>query len=313
MTIRFRNGRTKKRGPVSVKELIQEAEVYDKLYLDVVVHSVDLYDADNRDQIIHEFLSYKNRGAFKVTNPHSKRLWLAELLQAYLRVHAGSAKRSRDFDFEIDQACAFVTLTHRAWACADTNIQFDLDRAKQMVRNALRGTDYIAVLDAGMYKNEDWETDGETGKLISFHFHALVWAKTRTDLDRLRKYIKPRFEPILGNKSSAHFKFINNQDEAATALTYMAKMPFLGYRTTINEKGKKKQVSCSKLFYKTRWHLFNELQKHDLFTFWLAGGSGALVLKTARDNCKQNYKPHKAVPKGRAVRTGLHSAVHHRP
>ena len=276
-------------GPVNLDELIKRAEEYDDLYLNVMVHSVELY-SDRSDEVIEEFLSRRNRETFNLTNPHSKRLWLIELLNGFLAEHrqrVGSKWR----EVERDQtAFALVTLTHKGWVCSQNNIQFDLARAKQKVRNALAGTNFIANFDAALYTNEDWTTEGILGKLVSFHCHAVVWARNRSELDRLRKYIRPRFEPILGNANGARFDSLDTVDDAVRALAYQFKMPFLGYRTTVNQKGKKTQVSTPKLTFLSRWHLFNELNKYSLFDFSLSGGAGAHILRTARNRLKKEHK-----------------------
>jgi hypothetical protein len=83
-----------------------------------------------------------------------------------------------------------ITFTHKEWACADNNIQFNIGRAKQMVRNALMGTDFIGCFEAAVYNNEERETDGVVGKLISFHCHAISWASSYSLLSRLRSRFK---------------------------------------------------------------------------------------------------------------------------
>jgi hypothetical protein len=277
--------------PLSVPDLIKKAEAYDDKYLNVMVHAIELRDRDRREQLIQEFLSKKNRGAFKATNPHSKKLWLTELLQQFLALQRQQHGRSWREALGAGVACALVTLTHEDWACADNNIEFNLGKAKQMVRNALGGTNYIACFEAAIYKNEKWETGGVVGKLISFHCHAVAWSGNRTELDRLRSYIRPRFEPILGNSSGARFDALRAESDLAASITYMTKMPYLGKETVVDSKGKKKQRSSSKISYESREHLFNALKKYDLFQFWLSGGEGASVLRGARNRLKAKHKP----------------------
>ena len=85
-----------------------------------------------------------------------------------------------------------VTFIDLSWAFPIDNIKFDLDAAKQKVRNALTGLSFIACFEAACYTNEEWETDGVSGKLVSFHCHALVWATNRSQLVRRRAKINPR-------------------------------------------------------------------------------------------------------------------------
>lgn len=281
----------KQRRRVTLEQLISQAEEWDRKYLDVVVHSLEVYDSESRGQIVHDFLSRRNRGAFNLTNPHSKRLWLPELLKSFLYWRRKRYGRSWQSDLEDGQvACALVTLTHQDWACADTNIQFDLQRAKQKVRNALAGTNFIACFEAAPYKNETWVTDGEIGKLICFHCHAIAWPKRWSDLDRLREYIKPRFTPILGNPSGIRIDRLKAEDDLQRALRYMTKMPFLGYGTITNGQGKKTQRS-SKITFHSRRQLFHALKQHSLFDFWLGGGEGTHILREPRNRLKKKYKP----------------------
>ena len=127
--------------------------------------------------------------------------------------------------------CALVTFTDEAWACPDTAIDFDLERAKQKVRNALNGLSFVAAFEAGYYTNEDWAQNGKDGKLVSFHCHAVVWATHWSQLARHRKRIKPRFRPILGLKSGVRFDALRKADDVCKAVRYQAKMPARGYRT----------------------------------------------------------------------------------
>ena len=301
MKFQRRRDRKSNRGPVKLKDLIKKAEEYDDKYLDVVIHSLDLYEPDRRYELAQEFLSRKNRGAFHLTNPHSKKLWLPELIQSFLSIKGGDDEPGgwQEALEESKVACSLVTLTHEDWACADTNIQFDLGRAKQKVRNALAGTNFIARFEAAPYQNEDWETDGVIGKLICFHCHAIAWSSSRSDLDRVRSYIKPRFKPILGKEAGAHFAALKTEGDLVTALAYEAKMPLLGKRTVTNDKGKTTQRTSSRISYRTHRHLFHALKNYDLFQFWLAGGRDATgALRQARNRVKEKHKPHEFRARG---------------
>src|SRR5216683_7568525 len=66
-----------------VHEFVAEANKWDDLYLHSTIHAVELYHRQSQvREIILKFLSRKNRAAFKLTNPFSKRIWLRELLIA---------------------------------------------------------------------------------------------------------------------------------------------------------------------------------------------------------------------------------------
>jgi hypothetical protein len=276
---------------VDLDEIVAEARKWDDLYLNSTVHAVELY-ADPRQvkQVIQEFLSRKNEGAFKLTNPFSKRIWLKELLIAF---YGSDDNPVEDRYFNYGRVplmtglqsggvvCALVTFTDEAWACPDTAIEFDLKRAKQKVRNALKDLSYIAAFEAAYYVNESWKKNGKRGKLVSFHCHAVVWATHWSQLARRRKAIKPRFRPILGLKSGVRFDALRKANDVCKAVRYQAKMPARGYRTVAHDGGKKTQKSAN-LSYIQRYRLFNALQQHDLLDFWLAGGEGKNILGSAR-------------------------------
>src|ERR1035437_3467271 len=282
-----------------VRKIIRNAEEWDQRYLEVTVHSLERHeDYRTFEQTKRQFLSRKNRGEFNLTNPYSKRLWLPELLHSFLTIIGDRDEAGLDDDYgDLKVACALITFTHKEWACADNNIQFDIGRAKQMVRNALMGTDFIGCFEAAVYNNEEWETDGVVGKLVSFHCHAISWASSYSLLSRLRSRIKGRFEPILGNRFGVRFAKLKTEKDLVTAVAYIAKMPTLGYRTFKRENGKKRQES-SKLSFKSRHHLFTALKKYDLFKFWLSGGDGVKAIRAARAKLK-GYKPRDPIDRNR--------------
>ncbi|HEV2631496.1 MAG TPA: hypothetical protein VGV41_22965, partial [Pseudolabrys sp.] len=61
------------------------ADKYDEEYLKAVYHSVELHEGRQKlERTVHDFLSFENRGAFKLTNAHSKRVWLRQLLPSFI-------------------------------------------------------------------------------------------------------------------------------------------------------------------------------------------------------------------------------------
>jgi hypothetical protein len=183
-------------------ELMTETEKWNKRYLKSTINAVELYDnPKDVKATIQRFLSRRNRGDFKLTNPHSKQIWLRELILAYRYAYGQDKRRGWGDEHQLDITCALVTFTDESWACPDTAIEFVLDRAKQKVRNALTGLSFIGTFEAAYYINEEWKRNGKRGKLVCFHCHAVVWATSRAQMSRRRTDIKPRFRPILGNKS----------------------------------------------------------------------------------------------------------------
>jgi hypothetical protein len=304
---------------VDVDEIVAGTRKWDDRYLGSMIHAVELYE-DRRKvkQVIQEFLSGKNKGAFKLTNPSSKRAWLRELLIAFYsndtwRKESG-AQMPKDNPISYPYiegrfplmaglklgrvACALVTFIDESWACPDTAIEFDLARAKQKVRNALTGLSFVAAFEAAHYVNEKWKKDGNEGNLVSFHCHAVVWATHYSQLARRRTRIKPkhlrrcRFRPILGSKTGVRFDRLKKADDVCRAVCYQAKMPARGYRTVTQASGKKTQKSAN-LSYIQRYRLFDALKQYDLLDFWLAGGEGTTIFHAARKKLAEHRRKHR--------------------
>jgi hypothetical protein len=283
---------------VDVDEIVAGARKWDDLYLQSTVHAVELYeDPYEVKQVIQQFLSGRNKGGFKLTNPWSKRIWLRELLIAFYGRDSNYRGREEGrFPLmaglkEGRVVCALVTFTDEGWACPDTAIEFDLARAKQKVRNALTGLSFVAAFEAASYVNEKWEKNGKKGKLVSFHCHAVVWATHYSQLTRRRKRIKPRFRPILGSKTGVRFDALRKAEDVCKAVRYQAKMPARGYRTVAQANGKRTQ-KVADLSYISRYRLFQALQQYDLLDFWLAGGEGKTIFGAARKKLAEHRRLH---------------------
>src|ERR1700738_2466301 len=288
---------------VDIDEFVAGTRKWDDLYLQSTIHAVELYqDPHEVQRIIQKFLSGRNKGAFNLTNPWSKRLWLKELLIVFYgsdewRKKSGAPDRDDPFYPYTEGpyrpyplmaglkggrvVCALVTFTDESWACPDTAIKFDLAQAKQKVRNALNGLSFVAAFEAAHYVNEEWEKNGKRGKLVSFHCRAVVWATHQSQLARRRFRIKPRFRAILGNKTGVRFDVLKKADDLCKAIRYQAKMPARVYLSVAQASGKKTHTSA-KLSYLARYRLFTALAQYDLLDFWLAGGGGKWIFRTAR-------------------------------
>ena len=172
-----------------IDEFVAEANKWDDVYLHSTIHAVELYHRQSQvREIILKFLSRKNRAAFKLTNPFSKRIWLRELLSAFL---SDPKRPETQHEKEYGRvgmmtglkrglvACALVTFTDENWACPDTAIEFDLNRAKQKVRNALNGLSFVAAFEAAHYVNENGR---KTGKGANWSLStAMRWSGQHTN------------------------------------------------------------------------------------------------------------------------------------
>ena len=133
---------------LSVDELIETAKFFDKQYLDLTIHSLELYDQFECSELVRKFLSKRNRWAFKVTNPHSKQVWLPALLQAFLgnRRRVGGRRVWRDVYGEQKMACAMVTFVDRDWAFADGAIRFRLAESEAKSSQRFGGHQFRRLL-----------------------------------------------------------------------------------------------------------------------------------------------------------------------
>jgi hypothetical protein len=283
---------------VDLSELVKVAQEFDDSYLDVTVRAIDLYDKGDVSDLVSKYLKKSGIAEFAATNIHSKRLFLTALLRSFIRAKVKSKRKGRlSLMKAVDDAvvaCALVTLTDRGWACADCNIEFDLEKAKRKVRNALRGNDFVGRFEPAIYRNEEWKNGGKAGRLISFHCHAIVWASSRPKLDRLRAEIRPRFEPILGNKNGARFDARKTFGDVLETTCYVAKMPYLGTRTVGDAEGRRTQKPTKKISFRSRWHLFNAMKDRTVFEYWLSGGQGVKILRRAKKATKAEV-PRKKV------------------
>lgn len=220
---------------------------------------------------------------FKATNPYSKRIFLPHLIERLLDGFDRKAKRERPEDPRgADKAVfVFVTITDWRWATCDNNIQFDLAKAKQKVRNALGGTNFACKFEAALYVNVQHTHQGVQGKLVLFHCHALVWASSLSKLKRMRDSVRHRFVAPPGTKTSMKMQRVP-RDDVAKVVGYIAKLPVLGYRAVRTEE-RNTQVRA-RLRPSSHYRFFNAMTDFSMFDFWLAGGEGKVALRAARND-----------------------------
>ena len=270
-----------RRKPVCMETLFDDAIKYDERYLEAAIHAVELYDSrDQARERIRDFLSRKSQWDFKATNPYSKQIWFNGLIDSYLNSNLRDMRPLGERDNVPKYKCGLITYTHSDWVCTDVDFQFDLEKAKQKVRNALSGMTFIACFEAAYYTNEEITKDGKTGKLVSFHCHAIVWASSTYKIKKARMNSKSRFKPILGCKTAVRADTIKSAEDVCGTIRYQTKLPFYGYRTVV-ENGKTTQKKAH-LSNRQRFNLLKAMGAYDLLDLWLAGGDGAELLASAK-------------------------------
>jgi hypothetical protein len=175
-----------------------------------------------------------------------------------------------------------ATFVDQSWAFPDHEIGFDFDSAKQKIRNAFTGMDYIGAFEPAVYPNEKQQTKTGIGSLVSFHAHVIVWSTSVSKLRRHKLKIAQRFTPLAGDEALSfptlhHLKTIL---EFRKSLRYASKMPTEGYER-IEQNGQITQ-SHAKLEDLHYYRLTGFLHHHTVFDAWFAGGEGSQILKSAK-------------------------------
>jgi len=219
---------------------------------------------------ISRYLSQEKLAEFNLVNPYGRRVFREYLLMEVADVEGGQ--------FPTGGAIMLATFADHAWACCDRALNFDFDKAKQKIRNALSGMDYIAAIEAGVYPHTQWTTDGITGCLVSFHCHAVVWSTSKSKLRRHKAKIADRFEPV--HEDDKKLPFLNNlktMKDLLKAIRYLTKMTLEGYRR--ESSGTQEHVPLDAGHH---YRLFKFLRGRSLFDAWLAGGTGTELLRHAK-------------------------------
>jgi hypothetical protein len=224
---------------------------------------------------ISKYLSQDRLANFNLVNPYSRKVFREHLLMEVADLEG--------LQFAAGGAIMLATFADRTWACCDRACNFDFAKAKQKIRNALSGMDYIAVIEAAVYPHTKWTTDGKTGCLVSFHCHAVVWDSSKSKVRRHKAKIAARFEPVHLDDTKT-FPVLNNlktMKDLLKVIRYLTKMTLEGYRR--KSSGRKTIVQehvCLNADH--HYRLFKFLRGRSLFDAWLAGGKGTEVLRHAK-------------------------------
>src|ERR1035437_7030694 len=213
---------------------------------------------------ISKYLSQEKLAKFNLVNPYARNVFRKYLLMELADVEG--------WQFPSGGAIMLATFADRAWACCDRACNFDFDKAKQKIRNALSGMDYIAVIEAAVYPHTKWITDGITGCLVSFHCHAVVWSTSKSKLRRHKAKIAARFKPVHQDDTKT-FPVLNNlktMKDLLTVIRYLTKMTLEGYRR--KSSNRKVVQAHTDLSASHHYRLFKFLRGRRLFYAWLAGG-----------------------------------------
>jgi hypothetical protein len=261
---------------LDLDRLLRGADLWDKRYLEAVIAAIKEYQQPKAAaKNIRKYLSKETCAEFNLTNPYSRKIIREQLLEAAVDLEEPL--------FERGAVVMLATFADNAWACCDRAIDFDLDAAKQKIRNALVGMDYLGVFEAAVYPGEKWTTDGKAGCLISFHCHVFIWGTSQSKLRRLKAKIKNRFEAIDPENLGHAFPVLNHLKtvkDLQRTLRYATKMPFNGYRKVI--KNERLTQEYAQLGLEHHYRLAGYLRRYTVFDAWFSGGKCTAILRAVR-------------------------------
>ena len=260
---------------MNLEKFLDASDKWDRKYCQEVAGAIWKYQPELAEKIIQRYLSRERRAEFNLTNTYARRIFRRELLLA-----------GGDLELDLFQpgiVVMWASIAHRDWACCDQNLNFDYQAAKQKIRNAFLGKNFIGVIEPGYYPDEKWEDmSGQVGCLVSFHAHIVVWDTSKSKLQRHQRKISARFLPVAPDdrKKFPTLNHLKTLRDLLKVLRYSTKMPFEGYDKEI--KGNSVNQSHADLQAIHHYRLFRFTRKHSLFDAWLAGGDGADILRDVR-------------------------------
>jgi hypothetical protein len=280
---------------MDLEKFLYPSDKWDARYRKAVVAAIQQYEPVRADKIIQRYLAPARRAEFNLANTYARRIFRKELLATALDLETNL--------FRPGLVVMWASIADRAWACCDRDIDFDYRAAKQKLRNAFTGMNFIGVIEPGYYPKVKWERDGQAGCLVSFHAHIVVWDTSESKLRRHLRKIKVRFLPVApDDRRNATLNQLKTFKDLLKTLRYSTKMPFEGYdrekkasdgtdeesESDSAEESNENPASNSieqrhaKLEAIHHFRLFKFTRKHSVFDAWFAGGDGAKVLRDAR-------------------------------
>ena len=203
---------------------------WDARYRQAVIAAIRKYQPDRAEKIIQRYLSLERRAEFNMVNTYARRIFRRELL--------ASAFDFETYLFRPGIVVMWATIVDRDWACCDRDITFDFHAAKQKLRNAFTGMNFIGVIEPGYYPELEWKSGNQVGCLISFHAHIVVWDTSESKLRRHQRRIRGRFLAVArDDRSTPRLDKLDEFDDLRKVLRYSTKMPFEGYEKKTRAKG----------------------------------------------------------------------------
>jgi hypothetical protein len=274
---------------MDLEKCLNASDKWDTRYRKAVTAAIRQYQPDRADKIIQRYLAPARRAEFNWVNIYSRRIFRKELLKGALELAQNL--------FRPGTAVMLASIAEFDWACPDQNIQLDFRSAKQKIRNAFTGMNFIGVIEPAYYPRVPWIRDDHIGCLISFHAHLVVWDTSVSKLRRHQREIRRLFTPVdPDDRSTPTLHLLKGLKDLMKVFRYSTKMPFEGYDKKRGGAGDvdgedamdpdRKSSSVTQFHTDLQpihhYRLFRFMRKYRLFDAWLGGGGGSDLLRETR-------------------------------
>jgi len=239
-------------------QLLQTADKWDSKY--IIAAKVAIRALSPTEEIaerrIKKYLSKDRLEEFNLANSYSKALFRRHLLLA--------ASEWEDELYKPGRVVMMATFVDQDWAFPDHKIAFDFKAARQKVRNAFAGMDYIAAFEPAVYPDEEVTTESGTGSLVSFHAHVIVWSTSETKLRAHKLKIGKRFTLQAGDEklSFPRLDKLTTTADFRKSLQYATKMPVVYERVEEDDPISQRHANLENIHY---YKLTSFLHHHTIF------------------------------------------------
>jgi hypothetical protein len=172
-----------------------------------------------------------------------------------------------------------ITILHAPWHFGSRQWRFDLHAIKRYVRRALRGTNYIVMIEFEIYRNlyywrQEQQQSYPEGKLICPHVQGIIWGP-------LPRSVRKAFDGGILGAPAVKLKRIYHLPGASL---YMVKPPYKGRSAIFKGDGNIKRAPWPmKDMSLTLHHLcLKNLWQFTYSDLTLSGGEGVPILAAAR-------------------------------
>jgi hypothetical protein len=177
----------------------------------------------------------------------------------------------------------FVTILDQRWWTSDIAFSFRQKTATSLIRKFLVGTNFLGWWEFGYVRNHRGAPPFQ-GKLVTPHFHAIVWGRNSRALRKQLNQRAQRFSSGFAGIRGVKLKSLPTPKDVLTVACYGLKSPIMAYRV-IRRKDQTFQLRKTRNSFKGHLQLFRILQGFEHVDTMAAGGRGTDVARGIRRLC----------------------------